>query len=89
VRADNLVPCVPQTRQLFKNDVVANVNSYMDTRCGHILCEFEIVRYKNINKVSIYAQSLKQCQFNPMTKLVSNYAICLENHASSVQNTSV
>jgi hypothetical protein len=28
-------------------------------QCGRILCEFEIVRYRNINNVSLYAQSLK------------------------------
>jgi hypothetical protein len=29
---------------------------------GCILCEFEIVPYKNINKVSLYAPSLKLCE---------------------------
>jgi hypothetical protein len=29
------------------------------TYSGHILCEFEILRDKNINEVSFYAQSLK------------------------------
>jgi hypothetical protein len=28
-------------------------------QCGRILCESETVRYKNINKVSLYAQNLK------------------------------
>jgi hypothetical protein len=28
-------------------------------QCGHVLCEFEMVRYRNISKVSFYAQILK------------------------------
>jgi hypothetical protein len=32
-------------------------------QCGHILCEFGIVRYESSNKVSLYAQSLKKCEF--------------------------
>jgi hypothetical protein len=34
----------------------------MSVQCGRILCEFKIVSHTNINKVSHYAQNLKQCE---------------------------
>jgi hypothetical protein len=89
--------CVSNMSQT-KNNVKHNICIILWPYCRFQLCDFLIYSavafyvnlkcdIKNINKISLYAQSLKWCKFIPMRKLVLNYAVF--RNASLIQNVTI
>jgi hypothetical protein len=53
-----------QAQRYIPKEIILHSHRYADPKSNinivwRILCEFEIMRYKNINEFSFYAQSLK------------------------------